>query len=71
MKTNIALYQALISIDISEDRAKAVIEALEADMTTQLATKIDLRELELKLTLRMGVMLSVAVGVIVAAIRFM
>lgn len=71
MRTNIALYQALVSIDISEERAKAVVDALEADMTSHLATKMDLRELELKLTIRMGVMLSVAVGVIITAIRFM
>lgn len=71
MKMNIALYQALVSIDISEDRAKAVVDALEADMTSHLATKMDLRELELKLTIRMGVMLSASVGVIIAAMRFM
>ena len=71
MKMNIALYQALVSINISEDRAKAVVDALEADMTSHLATKMDLRELELKLTIRMGVMLSAAVGVIIAAMRFM
>lgn len=71
MKMNIALYQALVSINISEERAKAVVDALEADMTSHLATKMDLRELELKLTIRMGVMLSAAVGVIIAAMRFM
>lgn len=48
-----------------------MVDALEADMTSHLATKMDLRELELKLTIRMGVMLSVAVGVIITAIRFM
>lgn len=71
MRTNIALYQALISIEVSEERAAAVIEALESDMNSKLATKLDMKELELKLTLRMGVMLSLAVGVIVSAIRFM
>ncbi len=75
MRTNIALYQALVSIDISEERAKAAVDALEGDMLNQLATKSDIQtlkaELELKLTIRMGVMLSVAVGVIITAIRFM
>lgn len=44
-------------------------------MLNQLATKADLQtlksELELRLTIRTGVMLSAAVGVIIAAIRFM
>ncbi|MGI6407665.1 MAG: hypothetical protein ACOX0Y_03010 [Thiopseudomonas sp.] len=71
MRTNIALYQALVSIDISEERAQAVIDALEADMLNQLATKADLNSLELRLTIRMGVMFSAAVGVIIAAMRFM
>ncbi|EGH31623.1 hypothetical protein PSYJA_22663 [Pseudomonas syringae pv. japonica str. M301072] len=39
MKSSIALYQALISIDVPEDRAAAVVDALESDMQTQLANK--------------------------------
>ncbi len=44
-------------------------------MLNQLATKADLKAelnaLELRLTIRMGVMLSAAVGIIIAAMRFM
>ncbi|EGH48297.1 hypothetical protein PSYPI_40774, partial [Pseudomonas syringae pv. pisi str. 1704B] len=50
MKSSIALYQALISIDVEETRAAAVVDALESDMQTQLATKADLDKLELKLS---------------------
>ncbi|MCD5972557.1 MULTISPECIES: hypothetical protein [Pseudomonas syringae group] len=75
MKSSIALYQALISIDVEESRAAAVVDALESDMQTQLATKADIEklesQLELKLTIRMAVMLSAAVGVMLAAFRFM
>ncbi|UXZ97241.1 hypothetical protein K3169_04865 [Pseudomonas phytophila] len=75
MKSSIALYQALISIDVEESRAAAVVDALESDMQTQLATKADIdkleSQLELKLTIRMAVMLSAAVGVMLAAFRFM
>ncbi len=71
MKSSIALYQALISIDVEETRAAAVVDALESDMQTQLATKADLDKLELKLSIRMAVMLTAAVGVMLTAFRFM
>lgn len=47
MKASIALYQALKSIDISDERASAVVDALENDMATLLATKADIKALEL------------------------
>ena len=78
MKSSFALYQALIAINVPDDKATAVIDALESDMQNQLATKADLSDikaelaqLELKLTIRMGVMLSAAVGVLLAAMKFM
>jgi hypothetical protein len=39
-------------------------------MNTLLATKSDLAQLEMKLTLRTGVMLSAAVGILIAAMKF-
>ncbi|AKX57723.1 hypothetical protein [Thiopseudomonas alkaliphila] len=88
MQTSFELYRALVSINVTEDRAKAVVVALEADMTNHLATKTDitelkakfnelriatkadinelkaeLNELELRLTIRMALMLSTAVGI--------
>ncbi|PUA46355.1 hypothetical protein C5U62_13025 [Pseudomonas protegens] len=71
MKSSLALYQALRSIDVPEDKASAVIDALESDMQAHLATKADLAQTELRLTLRMGVMLSAAVGILLAALKFM
>ncbi|MDT3723151.1 hypothetical protein [Pseudomonas oryzihabitans] len=118
MRSGLALYQALLSIDVAEDKATAVVDALEIEMQTQLATKADLAQLqaatkadfadiksdfakiqastkaefadikadfaklqattkadfaqnELKLTIRMGVMLSAAVGILLAAMKFM
>ena len=72
------MYQALIAINVPDDKATAVIDALESDMQNQLATKADLADikaelaqLELKLTIRMGVMLSAAVGILLAAMKFM
>ncbi|NWN48973.1 hypothetical protein HT121_15815 [Pseudomonas sp. MAFF 301514] len=82
MKTELALYQALISINVPEQKATAVIEALETDMLSRLATKADLTaltaelkteisQLEVKLTIRMGVMLSATTGVLIAAMKFL
>lgn len=80
MKTELALYQALISINVPEQKANAVIEALESDMHSLMATKADLAalhaelkadlaQLEVKLTIRMGLMLSATAGVMLAALR--
>lgn len=40
------LYDALVSINVPTDKARAVVEAMERDMGTTLATKTDLRLLE-------------------------
>lgn len=125
MRSGLALYQALISIDVAADKATAVVDALEIEMQTQLATKADLADIkadlaqfqatakvdfadikadfaklqastkaefadiradfaklqattkadfaqnELKLTIRMGVMISTAVGIMLTAMKFM
>ena len=88
MKSELALYQALISINVTEQKANAVIEALEANMFSRLATKADLTastaevkteiakldakiaQLDSRLTIRIGFMLSAAVGVLVTSIKF-
>lgn len=78
MKTELALYQALVSINVPEQKANAVIDALETDMLTLLATKADITalraeiaQLEVRLTIRMGVMMSATAGVVIAAMKFM
>lgn len=89
MKTELALYQALISINVPEQKANAVIDAWESDMISRLATKADLTaataelkteiakldtkiaQLDSRLTIRMGFMLSAAVGVAVTAMKFL
>lgn len=86
MKTELALYQALISINVPEQKANAVVEALEADMLSRLATKADIAvlrtdllaelktdisQLEVKLTIRMGLMLSATTGIILTTIKLM
>lgn len=82
MKMDLALYQALMSISVPEQKAHAVIEAMESDMHTLLATKSDLANLEhrltaeiaktdVKLTIRMGVMLSATIGILITAMKIL
>lgn len=42
MSSLIPLYDALVSIEVPSDRARAVVDALERDMTANLATRADL-----------------------------
>jgi hypothetical protein len=39
----VALYDALVSIDVPTDKARAVVDAMERDMSTTLATKADIQ----------------------------
>jgi len=50
-----SLYDALVSIDVPNDKARAVVDAMERDMGTTIATKTDLQMLrqELKTDLQM------------------
>lgn len=50
MNFAISLYDALVSINVPAEKAKAVVNALEQDMTTLLATKDDLKTLSFKIT---------------------
>lgn len=82
MKGSLALYQALISINVEESKAAAVVDALESDMQTHLATKADLNQLkaellqgqaqsELRMTIRMGIMFSAIAGLLLASAKLM
>lgn len=46
------LYDALVSINVPTDKARAVVEAMERDMGTTLATKSDLQLLDQRLNAR-------------------
>ena len=87
-----SLYDALVSINVPNDKARAVVDAMERDMGTTLATKADLRALATRddvtqlreglallrkdmeiqsatLTVRLGSMLVVGLGVLFAALK--
>lgn len=63
MQLGIALYNALRSIDISDEKALEVVNALEKEMNQTLATKQDLSQLETRLTVRMGAMAAGIIGI--------
>jgi hypothetical protein len=91
MSFEFALYDALLSIEVPTERARAVIDALEHDMGSTLATKQDvlllrqdiekgLKRLEEKsaadiellrssMTVRLGSMQVVTVGLLFAALK--
>ena len=76
MSFELTLYDALLSIAVPADKARAVIDALEHDMGSTLATKQDIRLLEQKLdlvqsamTIRLGSILVVAMGLLFAALK--
>ena len=46
MSFQFSLYDALVSVDVPPDKARAVIDALERDMGATLATKSDVRLLQ-------------------------
>jgi len=52
MNFAISLYDALVAINIPAEKAKAVVSALEHDMTTALATKDDINTLSKTLSFR-------------------
>ena len=94
------LYDALVSIHVPNDKARAVVDAMERDMGTTIATKADLqilrqdltslinvnvsdlrheiglvrKDMELlssTLTIRLGSMLVVGFGVMIAVLKFL
>ena len=82
-----SLYDALVSINVPNDKARAVVDAMERDMATTMATKADLQLLtqELKsgislvrkemeilstnMTVRLGSMLMLGLGLLFAALK--
>ena len=66
----------MVGINVPSDKARAVVDAMERDMGTTLATKQDLEALrrdlatlDLKMTVKLGSMLFVGFGLTIAAMR--
>jgi F0F1-type ATP synthase assembly protein I len=74
------LYDALISINVPSDKARAVVDAMERDMMDKLATKADLRHaqevltrdiqnLSNAMTIKLGTISGVWAGVLFALLK--
>lgn len=74
-----SLYDALVSINVPSDKARAVVDAMERDMGTSLATKTDLQLLrkdmellESKIVVKLSLVMTAlfgASGTILALLR--
>lgn len=67
----LAASRALKGAGIKEDHAEAIVDVLSASFGAHVATKTDLAELETRLTVRFGTMLTLATGIIVTAIKLL
>ena len=66
-----SLYDALVSINVPSDKARAVVDAMEREMGTTLATKQDqtFETLELRLFVKPGSLMAAGFGLTIAAMR--
>ena len=76
MNFEFTLYDALLSIDVLAEKARAVIDALERDMVSNLATKQDilllkqeLAHVQSSMTIRLGSIIVVAMSLLFAALK--
>lgn len=66
----LAYARRLKSVGFTEEQAQVQAEALASIVEEHLATKHDLRELEYRLTIRLGAMMTVSVGAVAALVKF-
>ena len=66
----LAFVKRLAAAGMNARQAEAMAEALTEHAFTDLATKADLKELELRLTIRMGVMNAATIAILGALITF-
>ncbi|SFH43830.1 hypothetical protein [Pseudomonas sp. NFACC45] len=79
MKIRLAMYEALKAINVPEPKIESVIQAMETALHPSPAFKPDsdmtqfratLSQLEVSLTMNIGVMLFLAVAILFAAVAF-
>ena len=63
--------KALTEAGFSETQAESVVSTVSNAISGDVATKADLKELELRMTLRFGGMIITAVAILIAAMRFL
>lgn len=65
------LSRKLESAGFTHEQAAGAAEALAETLGESLATKTDLRELEYRLTIRLGAMLAVSIGVVATLVKLL
>lgn len=66
-----AFVKELTGAGMPEEQAEVLARSQAALIDEKLATKQDLKELELRLTIRLGSMMVVAVGVVAALVKLL
>ena len=66
-----AFVKDLTRAGMPEEQAEVLARSQAALIDDKLATKQDLKELELRLTIRLGSMMVVAVGVVAASVKLL
>ena len=66
----LAAVRGLRDAGIDSKHAEAIIDAMRAAVSEQVATKADLLELEQRLLIRLGALLFAGLGLLSAALRF-
>jgi hypothetical protein len=64
------IYERLKAANLDERAAKEIAEVFNDIIEDRLATKNDLRELELRLTVKLGALMALAVGLVATLLRF-
>ena len=63
------LYERFKSADLPDKAAKEIAEAIKDTVEENLATKRDLKELELRLTVKLGTIMAGGIAIIVALMK--
>lgn len=65
------IYERLKAADLSDKAAKEIAEVLKETIDSSLATKHDLKELELRLTIKLGAIVTAGIAAVAAIIKLL
>lgn len=63
------IYERLKNADLNEKAAREIAEVLQETIESNLATKRDLKELELRLTIKLGAIITGGLAILAAIIK--
>jgi hypothetical protein len=66
-----AFVKKLKGVGVSEEQAEVHAQAIAELLDEQLATKRDLKELEMRLILKLGGMLTICIGIVAALVKLL